>query len=89
MPVPPWLAHRVEEPEQALHYPQQEKVFVMRVVCWLFQLFCRGSRLLRGKVNGEVYENSLGMRHFLIFHYSEEARLAPSWAAGVAREARK
>jgi len=26
------------------------------------------------------------MRHFLVFHYPEEARLAPSWAAGVAGE---
>jgi hypothetical protein len=33
-----------------------------------------------------VYEKSLEMRHFLVFHYPEEARLAPSWAAGVARD---
>ena len=33
-----------------------------------------------------MYEKSLEMRHFLVFHYPEEARLAPSWAAGVAGE---
>jgi hypothetical protein len=33
-----------------------------------------------------VYEKSLEMRHFLVFRYPEEARLAPSWAAGVAGE---
>ena len=33
-----------------------------------------------------MYEELLEMRHFLVFHYPEEARLAPSWAAGVAGE---
>jgi hypothetical protein len=33
-----------------------------------------------------VYEKSLEMRHFLVFRYPEEARLASSWAAGVAGE---
>ena len=31
-------------------------------------------------------EKSLEIRHFLVFHYPQEARLAPSWAAGVAGE---
>ena len=31
-------------------------------------------------------EKSLEMRHFLVFHYPEEARLAPSWATRVAGE---
>ena len=33
-----------------------------------------------------MYEESLEMRHFLVFHYPQEARLAPSWAAGIAVE---
>ena len=33
-----------------------------------------------------MYEKLLEMRHFLVFHYPEEARLAPSWATGVARD---
>ena len=31
-----------------------------------------------------MYEKSLEMRHFLVFHYPEEPKLARSWAAGVA-----
>ena len=38
-----------------------------------------------GGGDGEVYEKSLEMRHFLVFRYPEEARLAPSIVAGVAR----
>ena len=33
-----------------------------------------------------MYEKSLEMRHFLVFHYPEEPKLARSWAAGVARD---
>jgi len=33
-----------------------------------------------------VYKKSLEMRHFLVFHYPEEPKLARSWAAGVARD---
>jgi len=33
-----------------------------------------------------VYEKSLEIRHFLVFHYPEEAELAPCWAAEPARE---
>lgn len=35
---------------------------------------------------GEVCENSLEMRHFRVLPYPDEAALAPSWAAGVARD---
>jgi len=35
---------------------------------------------------GEVYEKSLEMTHSRVFPYPEEADLAPSWAAGVARD---
>jgi hypothetical protein len=33
-----------------------------------------------------VRENSFEMRHFRVSTYSEEAELAPSWVAGVARD---
>ncbi len=33
-----------------------------------------------------MYEKSFEMRHFRVSTYSEEAELAPSWVAGVARE---
>ena len=33
-----------------------------------------------------MYKKSLEMRHFLVFHYPEEPKLARSWAAGVARD---
>jgi hypothetical protein len=35
-----------------------------------------------------VYDKSLEMRHFRVFPYPEEVELAPSWAAGVARDER-
>jgi hypothetical protein len=35
-----------------------------------------------------VYEKSLEMRHFRAFPYPEEAGLASSWAARVARDGR-
>ncbi len=33
-----------------------------------------------------MYEKSLELRHFPVFPYPEEAELAPSWAAELARE---
>ena len=36
--------------------------------------------------DGVVSETPTVMRHFLVFHYPEEARLARPWAAELARE---
>jgi hypothetical protein len=36
--------------------------------------------------DGEVSEKPLEMRHFQVLTYPEEPELAPSWAAGVARD---
>ena len=38
--------------------------------------------------DGEVSEKSLGMRYFQAFAHLEEPEVAPSWAAGVARDGR-
>jgi hypothetical protein len=43
----------------------------------------------RKERNGEVYERSLGMRHFQVLTYLQEAELAPTQAAGVARDEKK
>ena len=41
-----------------------------------------------GGWDGEVFEKSLAKRHLRLFLYPEEADLAPSRAAGVARDAK-
>jgi len=47
----------------------------------------RASKQVAGrKGDGEVYEKPLEMRHFRVFTYPEEPELAPSGAAGVARD---
>ena len=40
----------------------------------------------REEGDGEVWEESLEMRHFRVSPCPEEAELAPSWAAAVARD---
>jgi hypothetical protein len=44
--------------------------------------------LKEGGWDGEVFEKSLAKRHLRLFLYPEEADLAPSRAAGVARDAK-
>jgi hypothetical protein len=47
----------------------------------------RASKQVEGRRgDGEVYEKSLEVRHFLVVPYPEEPELAPSWAAGVGRD---
>lgn len=46
----------------------------------------RASRQGEGTGGEEVYEKSLEIRHFRVFAYPEEAELAPSWDAAVARD---
>jgi hypothetical protein len=47
----------------------------------------RESKQVKGRRgDGEVYAKSLEMRHFQVLAYPVEPELAPSWAAGVARD---
>ena len=55
---------------------------------WIGRGSGEGNRLKEGGWDGEVFEKSLAKRHLRLFLYPEEADLAPSRAAGVARDAK-